>query len=433
MNNILLDLSCNWKRIEPIDIEYQLVYIEDRFTKISPTNFETTVTLAEHSVLPYGNYAYDYKNRSLYFASLTKNNNNSPSNPPYVSRMDQSFKGLGSYVYSISLESLEAEEMLEIEGYRFWDLVFKKSPDGEKLFWLMVPDVKDKERKQYFAFLDIPTRKLSNIPFPEVCESTAEDIHFEPDYVMYTSSKRGIELVNFEGEIVHNLHIQGPFFGACFNPTKKIVAFCVSTGIGIWDVDSDTIEMLIPHGCSPVWSPDGEYLWFYALRNPSQKSDSLTLPPDNSCLFLDESKGPNTLSPWVCVHHRTHVNFIDSAPAFYRLTVKTRKYEKIFAVNDHADVNFANAYLHQDVYQYGYDTYEALFSPCGRYIVCPVLKWIGENPTNIEPRNGIFCFLDMSNQLMWTSPLNRMYVDEKNVWVPKVPNDSRPTNDIPVS
>lgn len=177
--------------------------------------------------------------------------------------------------------------------------------------------------------------------------------------------------------------------------------------------------MVLPHGCSPVWSPDGEYLWFYALNNVSALPDSFILPPDNSCFFPDENERLGALSRWGCVHHRTHVSFVHCTPVLYRLAVKKGQYEMILSINDSTDVDLAKTCLYQNGYHYGYDTYEALFTPCGRYIVCPILKWLGENPTNIEPRSGVFCFLDVEKKLMWTSPYNEMYIDEKNAWVSK--------------
>lgn len=424
MNKILLESSQEWKMSFPKDIDYYFVYSEQPFTKISTTDFKNIKTLGEHFITPNCTPIYDSNTKSLYLVSFTKNDKKDHLDPPFFFRSDRSaFEGIiRSYVYSISLSDFESEEILTTPDGSCLSAIFKLFPNGKKIISFLKPNKQNIFNGFYIVYLDISSKTLSTVPFFDFRGMNVEDIHFNSDSILLTNCQGGIVLADFQGKVIHDLPtLPGPFFGASSHPIKNSVAFSNSAGIGIWESDSGNVEMVLSHGCSPFWSPDGEYLWFYALSSPSQKSSGFTLPSDNSLFFSYDSEGPAERSSWMRFLQKTHISFIDCSPVLCRFSMKTKKSEQIFMINIDEDVHSANAYLHEDGYQYGYDVYNILFSTCGRYIICPISKWLSDNPKlGDEPLVGLFCFIDIDNHNIWTSPFNNGCMEGKNtVWVPK--------------
>jgi len=423
MNQISLVIFPDWKMIYPKDIEYYCVYLEDSFTKISTTDFKSIRTLAEHFIMPSCTFVYDGGTRSLYFTSFTKNYKRDPFDPPFFSRGGISpFEIIRSYVYSISLSDFKSEEILVTPDGSCLRMAFKLIPDEKKVISFLTPNKEDIFDVFHIAYLDISAKTFCTVPFFDFRDMDVEDIHFNPDSILLTNCQGGIVLVDFQGKVIHDLPtLPGPFFGASSHPIEKSVAFSNSAGIGIWEPDSGDVDMILSHGCSPCWSPDGEYLWFYALNSPLQKSSDFTLPSDNSLFYPYDSEGHAGLSSWVRFLRKIFISFIDCSPVLCRFSMKTKITEKILMININDDIHMANAYLHKDGYQYGYDVYDIFFSPCGRYIICPISKWLSNNQRhNYEPLTSFFCFLDLDDHSIWASPLIKGDVKGENtLWVPK--------------
>ncbi|MDQ7827249.1 MAG: hypothetical protein RDV48_30930 [Candidatus Eremiobacteraeota bacterium] len=267
IKDMMLEVSPDWRIVEPRGIEYLAVFEDINTLKISSTDFENPKILVERRATPDCPYEFDSESGTLYFAGFSERDsaeiderlvNTSRFNRKAITELLKQ----ESYIYSISLSSLEIAEIAKApEGYAF-NWLLKLSPDNRKLYSYLLSL---KKMDYLFASIDIQSGMFTTNSF-EANVFHPRDICFSPEIVLIDSGDMGLAAFDFDGRIVSSLsEVQVCFSASLHHDRKEVVFDTLASGkrkIGIWDMYSGSVEFMPFVGVYPVWSPDGSCIWF---------------------------------------------------------------------------------------------------------------------------------------------------------------------------
>lgn len=339
-----LKLAAGWKIVEPRHTEYLIAWEKDFSLQLSVTSFKSQKILNRATINPACPHAFDSNTGFLYLVEhCVGEEGNLQAHTKSSAPESSLFQKINSYISSISLLNFKKNIIAEAPlGYEFnWCL--KLSSDGKTIVSYVIPSYGSSKSKKnnFLAIIDIPSKKLSLIPFDEKV-FYPQDVSFEHEAIIISTFDHNLALFNFKGKIIRKIPYPPYASGASFHPDGEKVVYGLPK-ICIWEPYANKIEALATpslFGFKPVWSLDGHHIWFYG-------SDALLCSINT--IFNSASEIIEFFEPDKCV-------------------VSSVKYCR-----------------------------KPIFSPCGRYLFCNLTKQNGKVYSHLS------LILDIQEKLVWYS------------------------------
>ncbi|MGV8124633.1 MAG: Clp protease N-terminal domain-containing protein [Candidatus Xenobiia bacterium LiM19] len=286
-----LKAADGWKMVKACRTEYQAIFEKDYVLKISETDFICRLDLRSRTFSS-SQITYDSKTGRVFYISIPiyevmrGGQDRAGIFSPHVcdrkvlnaeaalggrqlsddekeDYMPHALQTVRPAIYSVSIHDGRTERIAQaLPGYDFKGML-ALSPGGSSLITSMKQSGRKSGKREdpRIAFITVSTGKLTSVPF-ETSEVYPEDIRFGPENQILSLVPPGeLRIFNFSGSMKYYFTADGFVQGASFHPRQNRVAVGMQ-GICIWDLDSDDFRQITPYGSFPVWSPDGDHIWF---------------------------------------------------------------------------------------------------------------------------------------------------------------------------
>ncbi len=268
--------------------------------------------------------------------------------------------------YALDRGSVETLCELPLNQWALWLLTWIRGDDGRggQLFGLMASDlpIEGQVCLQHRLFALDPERPLPR--FRALCRDAYKPLAFSKRRrQLIFSGAEGTYLIGLNGERVRTLASEQrpPADSASFDPSGAGRVALSSEGPTLWDLESGRSQQLTKRGRQPVWSPQGDSIWY-----------------------------------------------ADSSGALHRYDLIDQRSERVLSIKANRFPDFWKSRL-------------VCISPCGRYLAAMLLarKLVGvtrksggiDKNEKVYQDENCFCVLDLEAQSFWRveGPFNSVF------------------------